>query len=91
MLQTFTALLERASVDEAYLDITQEVNRKIEANCKQIPMDKMRNTHVVGQETSDFLINSYTDREYCESNYKLAVGGLIAEEIRAAVFQKTGQ
>ncbi|XP_019877684.2 DNA polymerase eta [Aethina tumida] len=90
VLQTFTTLLERASVDEAYLDITQEVNRKIEAECKQIPVDKMRNTHIVGQETSDFLINSYSDREYCESNYKLAVGGLIAEEIRAAVFQKTG-
>lgn len=33
VLQTFTPLLERASVDEAYLDITQNVqNRLLEMN-----------------------------------------------------------
>lgn len=29
VLQTFTPLLERASVDEAYLDITQNVNSRL--------------------------------------------------------------
>ena len=30
VLQKFTNLLERASVDEAYLDITAEVNKRME-------------------------------------------------------------
>lgn len=29
VLQRFTPLLERASVDEAYLDITEEVNKRL--------------------------------------------------------------
>lgn len=30
VLQTFTALLERASVDEAYLDITEKVHARLQ-------------------------------------------------------------
>ncbi|CAH0558795.1 unnamed protein product [Brassicogethes aeneus] len=90
VLQAFTPLLQRASVDEAYLDITKLVKKRIEEDPEQISKDKMKNTHIVGFKTEDFLINSYKDKIYNDKNFNLAMGGLIAEEIRAAVLEKTG-
>nr|XP_023026561.1 DNA polymerase eta-like [Leptinotarsa decemlineata] len=90
VLQAFTSLLERASVDEAYLDITEEVNKRLTKYIEQISLDKLPNTHVVGYVVKDFLDNIMNSREFSESNYKLAMGALIAEEIRRDVFEKTG-
>lgn len=90
VLQTFTPLLQRASVDEAYLDITEAVNSKLSSMTDKLSLDMLPNTHVVGCETKHFVqnvYNSYLD----DCNLKLAVGGVIVEEIRAAVFEKTGK
>ncbi|KAI4471397.1 dna polymerase eta [Holotrichia oblita] len=88
VLQAYTPLLERASVDEAYMDITDAVNERL-LNEHPITLEQLRNTHVVGCNTQDFL-DSFKYEHHLESNLKLCMGGIITEEIRAAVFEKTG-
>lgn len=90
MLQTFTDLLERASVDEAYLDITKEVEKRLEQGLDQISIEKLSNTFVVGCDIKEFIKNLKENCEISESNIKLAIGGIITEEIRAEVFKQTG-
>ncbi|XP_023026507.1 DNA polymerase eta [Leptinotarsa decemlineata] len=88
VLQTFTLRLERASIDEAYLDITELVDRrKNDAESSgYLSIDRMKNTFVVGYDTQNFLENM----ELSESNFRLALGGVIVEEIREKVFIETG-
>lgn len=83
--------MERASVDEAYLDITEEVKKRLENEPKPIMVDKMVNTFVVGCDTKDFIDSLKLDSEFSDANIRLAVGGMITEEIRAEIFKKTGQ
>ncbi|KAG5869676.1 hypothetical protein JTB14_035602 [Gonioctena quinquepunctata] len=90
VLQTFTSFIERASVDEAYLDVTTEVNKKLCDSEDDISIEKLPGTHVVGCNTKDFLDNINNGGEFSEDNRRLAMGAIIAEEIRAEVFQKTG-
>lgn len=90
VLQTFTPLLERASVDEAYLDITEQVNKRIAAIHSNLTLDELKNTHVVGCSVFDFLMGIYSSGDSEEHNLRLAMGGAITEEIRAAVLEKTG-
>lgn len=89
VLQTFTDLLERASVDEAYMDITDSVNKRLAAK-HPITIDQLKNTHVVGSDITDFIHN-FEYEHHLENNLKLCMGGIIVEEIRAAVLQKTGE
>lgn len=90
VLQTFTPLLERASVDEAYLDLTDSVNKRMASILDKITIDSLNNTYVVGCETKDFLHNVYNNELQNESNLKLIIGGTIVEDIRKAVYEKTG-
>ncbi|XP_022912036.2 DNA polymerase eta [Onthophagus taurus] len=86
VLQTFTSLLERASVDEAYLDITEAVNKRIEL--QYVPnVSNLPNTHVAGFDKDVFVDNV---KDLNEGDLKLCIGGVIAEEIREAVYKKTG-
>nr|CAH7751321.1 unnamed protein product [Callosobruchus chinensis] len=89
VLQTFTNLLERASIDEAYLDITEAVEKKLNNNTCSIDATQMQNTFVVGYDTKEFIA-MLNNHELSENNVKLAIGGLITEEIRAAVLERTG-
>lgn len=61
VLQKFTPLLERASVDEAYLDITGNVlNRLKEMNQGDYTLqpDKLTNTYAVGYDNiNEFVLN----------------------------------
>lgn len=50
----------------------------------------MQNTYVVGCDVRDFLYN-IRNGDASESNYRLAMGGVIAEQIRTEVFKKTGK
>lgn len=90
VLQTFTPLLERASVDEAYLDITDAVTERKNMATKEIQMAEIKNTHVVGCEPLEFLDSLYNSGLCDDANLKLAYGAAIAEEIRALVLQRTG-
>jgi DNA polymerase eta len=90
VLATFTPLLQRASVDEAYLDITELVEKKIQTNMNDLTTKNLNNTFIVGCDIKDFLDNVIKNKEFSTNNFKLAIGGLIAEEIRHEVFTKTG-
>ncbi|KAF7282822.1 hypothetical protein GWI33_001960 [Rhynchophorus ferrugineus] len=88
VLLTFTHHLERASVDEAYLDITEIVNNRQLSYC-DISIDKLKNTFVVGSALEDFIKNINCNKIMKENDLRLAIGGIIAEEIREKIFQVT--
>lgn len=97
VLSTFSQCVERASVDEAYIDLTDEVDRLIQPTDKVKATD-LPNTYIVGYDgegesgsgVQDWLEYVYDGQELVESNQRLAVGAKIAEEMRAAVYRETG-
>ncbi|XP_030571470.1 DNA polymerase eta [Drosophila novamexicana] len=65
VLQRFTNLLERASVDEAYLDITETVNQRVEqlqAGSFALKPQELVNCHAVGYENIGDYVNKITNR-----------------------------
>lgn len=92
VLLTFTQNIERASIDESYIDITDLVNKKLQNNngFQKLTVGHLPDSHIVGSEISHFL-NNLEYNEFTEANCRLAIGGLIAQDIRAAIFQKTGK
>ncbi|XP_066251855.1 DNA polymerase eta isoform X2 [Euwallacea similis] len=72
------------------MDITAIVEKRIHAGLDMVSVDKLQNTYVVGNSTVDFVQNVCEHREYDEANFKLALGGVIAEEVRAEIFKVTG-
>lgn len=94
VLLTFTQDIERASIDESYIDVTDLVNKKLENEgnvfFRKLTVSQLPDTHVVGSETSHFLNNLQEYNEFTETNCRLAIGGLIAQEMRAAIFKETG-
>lgn len=102
VMAQYCACVERASIDEAYLDLTAEVERRLNDYLVIKPED-LPNTVVAGldnikdaqakeksQGIEEWLcqVNDVTD---IDSNYKkrLTVGALIVEEMRAAIFHDT--
>lgn len=59
VLSKFSTCVERASIDEAYIDLTEEVKRRIDSRPKQ---EQLQNTFIVGYDkdgiTSIFLVNA---------------------------------
>ncbi|CAA9996650.1 unnamed protein product [Nesidiocoris tenuis] len=100
---TFTDCVQRASIDEAYLDLTSVVDKRIAEFEKRIPVSKVPNTFVVGyskessndeaerfEGTSSWLKDIYSSGLEDVNVRKLAVGAVIVEEMRQAIFEKTG-
>lgn len=91
VLQIFTSLLQRASIDEAYLDITEAVNKRLSEIDRQVNYNDLNHTYVVGCDIEDFIKNVYNVMDVNqEHNLKLLIGGMIVEEIRREVYNKTG-
>ncbi|XP_045491464.1 DNApol-eta [Colias croceus] len=97
VLQRFTTLLERASIDEAYLDITAPVQERLKTlNINTITSGMMPNTFALGyQSIHDFVSDVHNYGGECmefdmEHASRLLVGAVIVSEIRAAVFEETG-
>ncbi|XP_050406502.1 DNA polymerase eta isoform X1 [Patella vulgata] len=96
----FSSCVERASVDEAYIDLTDEVEKRMEEqNISNVTPDKLQNTFIVGfdqKETpredglKEWLSRVVDSEETNIYNKKLAVAACIVEEMRAAVFEETG-
>ncbi|CAL7936627.1 unnamed protein product [Xylocopa violacea] len=97
-------VIERASVDEAYLDITDMVDKRMSINNNSLNclMTQLSNTFVVGysevgkndeEERSNgirtWIRNIFKELQDIEAQ-KLAIAGIIVEEIRADIFDKTG-
>ncbi|XP_045176229.2 DNA polymerase eta-like [Mercenaria mercenaria] len=98
VLSRFSNCVERASVDEAYIDLTEEVEKRLSSLSQdRVTIDKLPNTHVVGfnkdkdgRDLSDWLSVTFDEETMDCYNRRLAVGAVIAEEMRAAVYNDTG-
>lgn len=91
VLQSFTQDIQRASIDESYIDVTSLVNKRLGNGLQRLTANNLPDTHVVGcEQTGDFLNNLDEYDEFTESNCRLAIGALIAQEMRADILQKTG-
>ena len=94
VLMTFEGcVVERASIDEAYLDITKVVDRRIresEAGSQAVCEGDLPNTFVVGSEEDKVGWLKKIEEGGESDSIRLAVGGAVVEEMRKAVFDKTG-
>lgn len=63
VLQTFTPLMTRASVDEAYLDLTECVNNRL------IDMEKVKEERNI-RAIFDFLVIFFNDFRYRRANMR---------------------
>ncbi|XP_013197612.1 DNA polymerase eta [Amyelois transitella] len=97
VLQKFTALLERASIDEAYLDITRPVEERLKTlNTNLVNTDMLPNAYALGYDSlAEFIQDVHNcGADSIEFDYehakRLLVGAVIVSEIRAAVFEETG-
>ena len=54
VLSGFSRCVERASIDEAYIDLTEEVDKRIGAlEVEEISTELLSNTHVIGFEPKE--------------------------------------
>jgi DNA polymerase eta len=57
VLSRFSNCVERASVDEAYIDLTEEVEKRLSSLSQdRVCLDKLPNTHVVGHNKEKGMI-----------------------------------
>ncbi|XP_069698469.1 DNA polymerase eta [Periplaneta americana] len=95
--------VERASVDEAYIDVTEAVERRIKSlkTLDRVQPSQLGTTFVVGftdvdsndEEMRQNGLASWLDCAYETQDpvqLRLAVAGIIVEEMRAAVYKETG-
>ena len=96
-------IVERASVDEAYLDITDIVDKKIsDPVSTEDLITQLSNTFVVGYSeigtndekerskgTRTWVADSFEELEDTRAQ-KLAIAGVIVEELRSDIYEKTG-
>ncbi|GLH04945.1 Putative DNA polymerase eta [Gryllus bimaculatus] len=104
VLCRFCDTVQRASVDEAYLDITQTVNARYkELKGTHVKSDELKSTFIVGFSPEDsndeedrkkgvmtWLNRVYQDELQDETAEKLTIAALLVEEMRAAVYETTG-
>ena len=76
----FGAIVERASIDEAYIDLTDLVNTRM-TEMKRIESKDLPNTYVVGygDNNEDWLMETYDNAELRTENVRLAIGAAIIE------------
>uniref|UniRef100_A0A8C6UE85 DNA polymerase eta n=1 Tax=Neogobius melanostomus TaxID=47308 RepID=A0A8C6UE85_9GOBI len=98
------AVIERASIDEAYMDLTSAVQQRLKDMAgKQIEPHLLKTTYVQGypQSAADeeelrssglaqWLSSLPLSGEQCPPELQLTVGAIIVEEMRAAVEKDTG-
>ena len=97
VLVGFGAVVERASIDEAYIDITTLVEERRRDLVTGVGEALLPNTFVVGHDTSEEMrregVETWlesNEKEGLSDNTRLAVGASIMEDMRKAVYDKTG-
>lgn len=92
ILAEFTSIIERASIDEAYLDVTELILKRIEAADLEnsITAEYLPNTLIPEFKGEDSGIEEWLQEDGCGQDLVLAVGAMVANDIRKAVFEKTG-
>ena len=86
------AVVERASIDEAYIDLTKIVEKRL-ANGEQIGPEHLPNTWLGGDRGDREEVVTSWCRDATEvggDDLRLAVGARIMEEIRSEVLRRTG-
>uniref|UniRef100_A0A0A9XPW2 DNA polymerase eta n=1 Tax=Lygus hesperus TaxID=30085 RepID=A0A0A9XPW2_LYGHE len=99
----FSECVQRASIDEAYLDLTSVVDNRLNEFQNGVPPDKIPNTFVVGytsESSNDEALRSEGTGSWLKDLYfsglddvdakKLAVGAVVVEEMRREVLKVTG-
>ncbi|GFT44880.1 DNA polymerase eta [Nephila pilipes] len=96
VLCKFCDCVERASIDEAYLDLTELINVRMQED-NRVSADQIPNTFVIGwedKENNKAAVESWLQAIYDEDQLyhdrMLATAAVIVEEMRAAVFKETG-
>ena len=88
------AVVERASIDEAYLDLTKLVEARLNTESK-VDGGQVANTHLgggKGEERGQMMqewLEEIQEEGGNPGDIRLALGAVIVEEIRAEVFAKT--
>ncbi|XP_064604058.1 DNA polymerase eta-like isoform X2 [Liolophura sinensis] len=107
VLSRFSSCVERASIDEAYIDLTQEVGKRLAdlGEGEIITANQLPNTFIQGWKPDSDKIEEDAGREMGVSDWlgsvfdpenddpqqrALAMGAMVAEEMRAAVYAETG-
>ncbi len=90
VLLQFGCVVERASIDEAYIDLTAIVLDKM--SHMKVTKEKLPNSFIVGYEdnTEVWLQNTFNSNDLKTDDVKLAIGAAIVEEMRAEVYNQTG-
>ncbi|KAJ1530973.1 hypothetical protein ONE63_005809 [Megalurothrips usitatus] len=100
VLQDFSTFIQVASIDESYLDLTECVEERILQISETeggVCSEKLPSTFVIGysddkSNNEDQRLSGLDNWLQCLSNpsyLRLAVGAMIVEEMRAAVFART--
>ena len=89
VLLQFGAIVERASIDEAYIDLTALVDEKM--NAMKITHEDLPNSFVIGSEESKeaWLNEVFNEENLRSDDVRLAIGAKIVEDMRAEVFKQT--
>ncbi|CAG0897784.1 unnamed protein product [Darwinula stevensoni] len=95
VLAEFSGCVERASVDEAYIDLTEEVEKRLKQE-KLVTAGELSTTFVVGWESEEDetgvarWLNSIDESSSCsDTDRRLAIAAHIVEEMRRAILEKT--
>ncbi|XP_035212812.1 DNA polymerase eta-like [Stegodyphus dumicola] len=98
VLCEFSDCVERASIDEAYLDLTSIIQKKMQEAAPVTP-DQLPNTFVVGWENEDGAsqknelhkwLQMIYEEDHLYNDKMLAMAAVIVEEMRSAVYERTG-
>ncbi|XP_025200444.1 DNA polymerase eta-like [Melanaphis sacchari] len=100
VLSEFSSCVQRASIDEAYVDLTSVVNDYISTNHNIITENDLTNTFVEGysghnSEDKSVSIKSWLHDVYnneLQDDYllRLTIGAMMVEKLRKSIFEKTG-
>ncbi|XP_065944536.1 DNA polymerase eta-like isoform X2 [Magallana gigas] len=102
VLSKFSDCVERASIDEAYIDLTEEVKKRMDTlDSDNVSPEQLPNTFIVGwgdnkdgskrgQGVRDWIQLLPSNNSGDNADQKLLIGAVIAEEMRAAVYKETG-
>ena len=97
VLLEFGSIVERASIDEAYLDLSELVENELQelvSNKIKIDTNELPNTYVVGYNAEGKTPASWfefvqSDNNADIDNLRLLIGAKIVENMRASIFDKT--
>ncbi|KAI9560794.1 hypothetical protein GHT06_011746 [Daphnia sinensis] len=95
---SFGVCVERASIDEAYIDMTMVIEQTLLGyTATDINVEELPNTHFVGWENGTDDVKGVhgwlkaLSKEDCNDNdWKLTLGAVLVEKMRAAIYEKTG-